>query len=70
MLRIGKIARRVPTDSFVERPLVGRGCWWQHQKGADHPERSKFFESASKREHLWNSAIDATGAWLNAVIRL
>jgi hypothetical protein len=27
-------------------------------------------ETASKREHLWNSARDAATAWLNAVIRL
>jgi hypothetical protein len=29
MLRIGKIAQRVPTDSssiFIDRPLVGRSC--------------------------------------------
>jgi hypothetical protein len=29
-----------------------------------------YSDTASKREHLWNSAIDATAAWLNAVIRL
>ena len=27
-------------------------------------------ETASKRQHLWNSAMDAAAAWLNAVIRL
>jgi hypothetical protein len=27
-------------------------------------------ETASKREHLWKSAMDAAAAWLNAVIRL
>jgi hypothetical protein len=27
-------------------------------------------ETASKRERLWNSAMDAAAAWLNAVIRL
>jgi len=27
-------------------------------------------ETISKRQHLWNSAVDAAAAWLNAVIRL
>jgi hypothetical protein len=26
-------------------------------------------ETASKREHLWKSAMDAAAAWLNAVVR-
>jgi hypothetical protein len=29
-----------------------------------------YSDTASKRGHLWNSAIDAAAAWLNAVIRL
>jgi hypothetical protein len=29
-----------------------------------------YSDTASKREHLWKSAIDATATWLNAVIRL
>jgi hypothetical protein len=27
-------------------------------------------ETASKREHLWKSAMDVAAAWLSAVIRL
>jgi hypothetical protein len=54
-----------PTERAEIAELHFRAINWFSQLAT-----ALYSDTASKREHLWNSALDATAAWLKAVICL
>jgi hypothetical protein len=62
---VGGLSRDFPSPT--ERPEIAE-LHFRAIKSFSELATAPDNETASKREHLWKSATDATAAWLNAVI--